>query len=73
MKVARHIEVGRCRACPFGGPWANICEVDGRDLPCPDMSAPPDWCPLRSGPVTVELAAEEPERVDCHALPRDEP
>ena len=65
-----------CSDCPlFDGEWGT-CEairierpdggVDHRET-CDDPDDPeqdawvPTWCPLRSGPVTVELAAEEPE------------
>ena len=63
--MGKTIRVGDCVGCPFLHHYEHIgagddfCEhpdaKDGSNLSYPEIRWPPGWCPLRSGPVTVEL------------------
>lgn len=51
-----------CMGCPFRSAWSR-CEAPGgrRDvmLDTRARARPPEWCPLRRGPITIELATDE--------------
>jgi hypothetical protein len=69
--AAWHEQVDRCGHCPFmetvGDCEANVCNAfpaprfaPARHIPDEHMvhdRPPPSWCPLRTGPLTVMLAA----------------
>lgn len=52
----KRIEVNRCSACPMRRTDAigNFCGAHMGTLSWA-ATEPPDWCPLRSGPVLVTL------------------
>ncbi len=62
IPAAEERVVARCARCPAGRfdgtlGWAITCGLaGGRDAALdPDDTTPPDWCPLRRGPVTLRL------------------
>jgi hypothetical protein len=55
-----------CWRCPLrttrrrsDRPERSGCEAAARWLNDPHAKDPPDWCPLREGPVLLRLATEE--------------
>ncbi len=63
------IKVRCCIGCPCNHDEENAqpwwCAVLDRELSNAEMATEgciPDWCPLRAGPVTVELAEGVGER-----------
>ncbi len=50
------ILVDACHLCPLWDMENNACQVVHRDIIGVDLS-PPDWCPLRKGPIVIQLAS----------------
>lgn len=47
------IRVSRCTKCPAFG--AGRCGIEKREVMTDLRKAPPVWCPLREGDVTITL------------------
>lgn len=55
--IARQIVVRECDECPFSalhdGDW--YCQIEEAQQCPPTEFSPPDWCPLATAAVLVEL------------------
>lgn len=73
MATEWYERVEQCNFCPFmetvGDEEAHVCNAvpaprfaPARHIPDEHMITgnPPEWCPLRAGPITVRLAAGVP-------------
>ncbi len=65
------VAVASCFGCPWGGAPPTYyskarCKIENRDATSNPVTNPPDWCPLRRGPITVQLV-KNPEADEAEA------
>ena len=70
--IVSGVAVSSCFWCPWGGSdhcYEITCKVENKKAPSHPHKNPPEWCPLRRGPISVCLV-KNPEADEDEAKSR---